>query len=218
MRLILGAAAFVVLGTVTACGSSDLETTAPAPASARANRAEDAMCGLLTASDRRALAGTAADRPMQSDDPTTSCMWGSAGSGETIVEVRSLASDTWIKILPDYIEKLKSSDVELGPGDAKRIAAIETRLGSGNEMSPDAACQTFSQFLELRGLAPGNDTLVSYQHFGAGKTAVTAQTCRDGRFTSALLTRPGLEQSEAIQRKALDAVAKAHDRATGAGG
>ena len=216
MRLILGGIALLLLSTVTACGSSGSDDSPSASTSTTSNRADDPTCALLTAEERRAFAGTAVDETMDSGDPSVNCKWSAGGSDESMVQVTSMPADQWIKVLPDYIERLKSSPVELSAADTKQIAALEKALAASSALDADEACQLFSQFLALQGVEPDSDTVVSYQNLGAGRNAVTAQTCRDGRFTSALMTRPDLEESEAVADKALEAVAKAHDRAVAA--
>lgn len=203
--MIFGAIAFVLLGTLTACGGGDddgADESGPSP-----------DCRLLNAKDRLALAGVVTDEeaPVGMKTAGKQCRW-IASKSRVIIETTTAESPEWAEKVPGVIDQMESSGL-LSDEDLREIAESRKILDGPEPVDPVEACELFTTLAEIGGAPSESDMIVNYLPFGTDRMAITAQTCTSGRFTSISLAKPKIAESAQIEDAMRKALETAHQRA-----
>jgi len=211
MRLILGGIAFVLVGSLAACGG-DSEGD-----QARSTKTAPAACELLTAEEREELAGTPVNHsvPVDSASGSYQCRWSTRADAprRALVQVTSTPAHTWAEDLPAVISQFKESTPQIARRYKAQIDRVVKVLGSSEAVSDADACQLFSTMAEVNGGGEGATRLASFMEIDASTKAISAQTCTDGVFTSVVYGTPDLEPSASAKTAVFAALRRAHFKA-----
>src|SRR4051794_1855386 len=120
MRWLLGGAALLMLGTLTACGDSGSGGDDSPGGSGVVT--PSANCRLLNPRDRAKLAGVATDKeaPVGMKTAGQQCRW-IAPTSRAIIETTTAESVEWATKVPGVIDQLKDSGV-LSKQDLRELA------------------------------------------------------------------------------------------------
>jgi hypothetical protein len=203
-RLVPVAAASLVLLSACSGGSSDSDGSEP-QASATPTATQTAppvdpdqiSCQLLTASDRKELAGSAVDDIVAASgaDGSSQCRWQAASA---LIQVTTLPAKEWAKSLPDVVKQLESSTDVSSAEDKKDLATAKKLLAGAASFTDAQACDAFTTLAELGGDDEGTRTTVTSIPITETESGISGQTCSGGELTSVLYSVPGLQQTDAV--------------------
>ncbi|MCW2856179.1 MAG: hypothetical protein JWR52_1794 [Marmoricola sp.] len=166
---------------------------------------------LLPQADGEALVGTSLDEAqIVSLEGLSVCGWAQA-DGKGRLSAGSIQATEWAKSLPTILAAIKQQHVPLFKSD--RLRVIESLLAKGLPSTNTEACSMFRDLivLEYPGLQPGSDTVVGYVPDKQHAVAISAQSCRAGRFRALSWYRDsGVPAAAVLTHKFLDAVNSLH--------
>lgn len=163
------------------------------------------VCASLTARERTALVGV--PTPEQATDNTTSrCQWTSA-DGEAAVLVIAMSSSEWANGLPTIVTQMRDLPA-ITDADRLELDRLQKELDDLSVLSDREACRFFGEIARLGGAQARQNTMVNFLDPGTYTEApgVTAQSCRDGLFSSVAASAPGLDPVDAVARRAVTAL------------
>ena len=149
-------------------------------------------CSLMTADERRSLAGTAMDNVMPANPVVAEhqCQWVHSFT-ETVnmsVEIEAMDARDWAKrsaaILGESIRNPKTDKRRLGQ---IRQGVLDIRSG---KLTRDRACEIYWLMASLNGFTKGDD--VVYPTWTVQTASVVSSSCVDGVFTSVTYTERNL--------------------------
>ena len=221
--LVTSCAFAVVLGLgVGACARGDQPTgpdqafkpkyTASSP-SPRSTVKEKEACQLLTANERKSIAGERINIVAPSNQPDQ-CQWVKSlkVAAPTSITVLTASAQAWVQGLPALIDSA-IADGRAEDKYRKRLFAAKKQVANGaKNLSDKDACKLFGLLLEATGGKKGSREVVLFQTLGATPSA-SAQTCTRGVYTGLVYAQRDLVPSEALQAAVLRVMAYAHERA-----
>lgn len=197
----------LLLAPLAGCGGGD-QPDADASSSPTAS-AEAESCDLLDDEQVTELAGEdlGAGREASIAGQLPVCQWGDlSGVG---VQAGVVDASDWARSLPDVVEQLEASGIVDDEMNTQRLEDAAGLVASGDTIPADQACELFGDLAEIGGQGADAEVTVSLVPSSADPQAITAQACRDGVYTTVLVTRPGLTDTAAdvgpVQR-ALDSL------------
>ena len=213
--LVLSCALAVVLGLLAACGSDEPakpirtvepQRTASSPsADPEAARNSDG-CKLLTAKDRRSIAGVALNTvfPMPQIDGVLLCRWvKTLTTPKTIsIKVVSQQAPVWAqRAVPKQINRLLAAR-EADDKMTDRLRAAKRKISGGaTEVSGAEACRMFSLLIEANNKKKkGLNQDLLFQGTPRGNFTVAWQKCGKGVHTELVYEEPELQPSLAAQQ------------------
>ena len=184
---------------LTGCGGDDepttTETSPAATASSSSATPEEGACDLLSAEQVTELAGEdlgdGRETSIAGELPV--CQWGELGS--VGVQAGRVDASEWARSLPAVVAQLEASGLVDDDLNAQRLEDAAALVASGETIAPDRACELFSDLAEIGGQDPGARVSISLVPSSADPQAISAQGCRDGVYSTVLVTRPGLSDS-----------------------
>lgn len=187
----------------SATASSSSPTTSATPAAA--------SCDLLTTEQVTELAGEdlGDGRETTIAGELPACQWGELGA--VGVQVGRVDASVWARSLPTVVAQLEASGLVDDDMNAQRLEDAAELVASGETIAPEQACELFGDLAEIGGQGKDARVSISLVPSSADPQAISAQGCRDGVYSTVLVTRPGLSDSLAdvgpVQR-ALASVAR----------
>ncbi|AWB93917.1 hypothetical protein C3E78_17815 [Aeromicrobium chenweiae] len=216
-RLVPAALAGLVL--LAGCsGSDDGEgTKAKSSEAPTADVDESAACKLLTAADRKKLAGSAVDIVVTSDareGGSSQCRW---QTPEALIQVTTLPAKRWATSLPDVVAQLEKSADQGSAADRKDLARAKKLLAGADSFTDDEACKAFVTLAEIGGAKKGSTTTITPVPITETDIGLSAQTCTEGHLTSIIYSVPGLKKTAKVERTVTAVLASAQKRVVAAG-
>lgn len=192
-----------LLGLV-GCGGDEPEA-APSGSPTTEDPGSSACRRLLPDDAARALAGTTAKAPVDTEvGNLDACRW-DLGVGEWI-QVVDVPAAEWAAQLPALIDQVKAS----GQFDKATMAKLEEGrqvLESGKKLTPAQACGLFTTLVvEIQHQPKGSDHVVNFVPNPTSPQAVNAQRCVGGRYTSVQLVSADLQGNRSETQRALTAL------------
>jgi len=226
--LVVSCALAVVLGLLAACGSDEPakpirtvepQRTASSPsADPEAARNSDG-CKLLTAKDRRSIAGVALNTvfPMPQIDGVLLCRWvKTLTTPKTIsIKVVSQPAPVWAqRAVPKQINRLLAAR-ETNDKITERLLAAKKKISGGaTEVSGAEACRMFSLLIEANNKKKkGLNQDLLFQGTPRGNFTVAWQKCGKGVHTELVYEEPELQPSLAVSQAVIRLGKVAHRRA-----
>ena len=212
----------VVLGaSLSGCARSDdpgtlrtfePETTASSP-SPKATAGDRDVCKLLTAKERKSIAGERIDIVAPARE-SSQCRWVKSLKVRlsTSITVQTSSAQDWVRLLPGLIDgtiaegKADDKDIKRLVADKKRVAEGTDKIGNRE------ACEMFASLVEAYRGEKEIRTMVTFQPSGDSASAL-AQTCSQGRFTALRYAERDLYPSSALNAAMLRVLGYAHERA-----
>lgn len=200
--------------SLAGCGGDDGPSRAePAPTTSSTDSIFDdptgpvgvPVCASLTAGERTALVGV--PTPEQATDNTTSrCQWTSA-DGKSAVLVIALSATEWANGLPTIVTQMRDLPA-ITDADRRELDRLQQELDDLSVLGDADACRFFGEIARIGGAKARGGTMVNFLDPGTYTEApgVTAQSCRDGLFSSVSASAPGLERSDALAGRAVTAL------------
>jgi hypothetical protein len=214
-----------VLGVVAGCGRD--QSARPAPSiepletasspSPNPTPEKSIACELLTATDRRSVAGedikvVVAAPPAKGSEQ---CRWVKTlkTGAPTMVQVAIAPAQVWAKTVPTQVD----GALRAGRADEKLIkkllAAKKELRGGADKISDKRACEMFSLLAETQGRKPGVTETISFPPFGT-QLAAQARVCAKGIYATVTYSELGLKPSISLGQAVTRLVKIAHIRAT----
>jgi hypothetical protein len=162
----------------------------------RDRAAAEGPCGLIDAAVASDLAGLAVTgkEGMVGGSGTPSCVYGDPSTHA--VQVIQMPANLWVDALPVALETLGAiPDDAVDPEDVQELEAAASMIEEGASIPAGEACDLFGKLAQVTGYAAGTTRILNYVQLG-GKGALTGQQCLDGTFTSLVVTRPELSESD----------------------
>jgi hypothetical protein len=213
--------ALVVLGAgLSGCAQGDQpgpvrtfepERTASSP-SPKATAEDRDVCKLLTAKERRSLAGERIDVVAPAEDPRQ-CRWVKSLKAPfpTSVTVLTSSAQDMVRRLPAMIDSTIAEG--LADKEIKRLVAAKKRIAKGaDKIGNKEACELFALVVEAYRGKKDIRTMVTFQPSGTSASAL-AQTCTRGRYTALAYAERDLYPSSALNAALLRVLDYAHERA-----
>jgi hypothetical protein len=218
----VAACALVVLGAgLCGCARGDQpgpvrtfepERTASSP-SPKATAGNRDVCQLLTAKERKSIAGVRIDVVIPAADPTQ-CRWVKSLKVpfSSSITVLTLSAQDWVRRLPALIDTTITEGLA-DDDDVKRLVAAKKRVAQGaDEIGNKEACDLFALLVEAYRGEKAIRTMVTFQASGDSPSAL-AQTCTRGRYTALAYAERDLFPSRALNTAVLRVLDYAHERA-----
>lgn len=217
----LGAIALTV-ATLTACAPA-AESTPPADAGSSAPAAPPATdaatspaspvpttdaaspCDILSDDQLTDLLGDTVGTGSEVDVPgstLTACQYGSGSTGLLVAQTPAVE---WAQQLPGLVDAVLAAPID--EGLRAQIEDAAAAVESGEDLTPDQACEYFSQLLEVGGLEPGTTASVSYLPDLETATAANGQQCENGTYTMLTLIRENIADDPTVVQQLLDQLA-----------
>lgn len=121
------------------------------------------------------------------------CTWPIEGGQVQVVRAPASA---WAEQLPTLMNQVSTSGLKLSIADRQEFDAALQLLQRGEPVDADQACDLFSSLLELQGTEPGAQQTVQIAPSREDPQVISAQSCRDGMFTSVALVASSLDGSD----------------------
>ena len=188
------------------------ETTASSP-SPKATAGDRDVCKLLTAKERKSIAGERIDIVAPAND-SSQCRWVKSLKVRvsTSITVQTSSAQDWVRRLPAMIDGT-IAEGKADDKDIKRLIAAKKRVVEGaDKISNREACELFALLVEAHRGEKDIRTMVSFQPSGDSASAL-AQTCTRGRYTALLYAERDLYPSRALNAAVLRVLGYAHERA-----
>ena len=174
-------------------------------------------CTLLTAKDRRSIAGEKIEAvaPVQITKGVLECRWVKSlkTPASTSITVRSQPVQYWAQTVPRQIDKL----IRTGQADdkwLKRLQATKQKtIREADEISASDACGIFAFLVRIREGRKNASEFTLYQGTGRGDFTVASHRCGGGVYTELIYGEPGLAPSVALNRSIARLGNIAHKRA-----
>lgn len=138
-------------------------------------------------------------------EPTTigslpACLW-TAEQGATVT-AGSFPAAAWAKALPDLIDVIQKSGLEISDADRRKLERGQKLVERGGAADDAAACELFTTMVvRLQGAPAGSTRIVNYLPSREKPQAVNGQACEDGTYYSVQLVAKGIRQSPAQDRR-----------------
>ena len=218
--VVLSALAVVLGASLSGCARGDQqsgpvrtfepENTASSP-SPTSTEDRDA-CTLLTAKERKSIAGERIDIVAPAKDPGK-CRWVKTLEVPfpTSITVLTESAQNWLRGLPARIDHT-IAEGSANDKDIKRLVAAKKRVAKGvDKIGNKEACKLFGLLVEVyRG--KDSRSVVHFQPNGSS-TAASGQTCTRGRYTALIYVERDLVPSRALTAAVLRVLGYAHERA-----
>jgi hypothetical protein len=216
------ACALVVLGaSLSGCARGDQpgpvrtfepERTASSP-SPKATAEDRDVCKLLTAKERKSIAGVRIDVVTPAADPSQ-CRWVKSLKVpfSSSITVLTSSAQAWVRRLPALIDSTIAEGLA-DDKDIKRLVAAKKLVAKGADKIGDReACGLFALLVEAYRGEKAIRTMVTFQASGESPSAL-AQTCTRGRYTALAYAERDLYPSRALNAAVLRVLDYAHERA-----
>ncbi|MRJ75700.1 hypothetical protein GEV29_04065 [Aeromicrobium sp. SMF47] len=217
--LLLVPALALALVAVAGCSGSDDEPkgskaseSSSASDGPTADVDESAACKLLTAADRKKLAGSAVDIVVSSDareGGSSQCRW---QTPDALIQVTTLPAKRWATSLPDVVAQLEKSSADGSAADRKDLARAKKLLAGADDFTDAEACKAFVTLAEIGGAKKGSTTTITPVPITESDLGLSAQTCTGGHLTSVIYSVPGLKQTPKVERTVTSVLASAQKR------
>ena len=223
-RTLLALCALVV--ALGACGRGEPEEplrtfepqqTASSPSPKPQLGKDSKACTLLTAKDRRSIAGEKIEvvAPVPLTEGVLQCRWVKTLTtpATTSIKVISQPVQTWVLRVPKQIDRsIQYNRVEhkyLG-----RLQAAKKEIArEGDKISDADACRIFSLLVEVNEDRKNAKEFVLYQGTARGDYSVAWHRCKGGVHTELTYEEPSLVPSEALSNSVVRLGTLAHKRA-----
>jgi len=174
-------------------------------------------CSLLTAKERRSIAGEKLDlvAPSQADKKTLKCRWVNTLSAPapTALSVESMPAQRWVLGLPQQIDGVIASGRSERKYSKRLQAAKKKVLEGADEIGDKEACRMFSLMAEAGGGKKGTSQSAFGVPAEAGGSTAAAHSCTNGVYTLLTYDEKGLTLSTPLGNAVLRLVKIAHKRA-----
>jgi len=174
-------------------------------------------CQLLTAKERRSIAGMNLDivAPQPAITDVLQCTWVKSLSSTltTFIKVTSQPVQVWVKTIPKQVDRIM---VTGKPNDklTQRLKRIKTEVLRGpNDIADDEACDILSVLVEANGGEKNADQFLLYQGTGRGDFTVTWNRCAGGVHTAFVYGEPALQASVPLSQSVVRLGKVSHKRA-----
>src|SRR5688572_22560810 len=193
------------------------QRTASSPSPKPQVSKDSKACTLLTAKDRRSIAGekieVVAPAPLIKD--VLQCRWVKTLKTPltTSIKVSSQPVQYWARTVPKQIEKLiRTGTVE--DKWLKRLQATKQKIiREADEISNSEACDIFAFLVRIRDGRKNASDFTLYQGTGRGDFTVAWHRCGGGVHTELIYEEPGMAPSVALTRSIARLRKVAHHRA-----
>ena len=180
------------------------------------NKDSDA-CTLLTAKDRRSIAGERIKvvAPLQVTKGVLQCRWVKTLKTPltTSIKVFSQPVQNWAQTVPRQIDKL----IRTGQVDDKWLkrlqAAKQKTIREADEISDSDACDVFALLVRINEGRKNASDFTLYQGTGRGDFTVAWHRCGGGAYTVLTYAEPGLVPSVALNQSMARLGKLVHQRA-----
>jgi len=174
-------------------------------------------CSLLTARERRSIAGKGLNivAPSQAAKDTVECRWVDdlSSPAPTALRVVTTPAQKWVLRLPDQIENTISAG-RVEPEYTKRLLAARKRVFEGaDKIGDEEACGMFSLLIEANTGNKNVREIVLYEPAEAGGVTAIVQSCSKGVHTLLTYHEIGLAPSKPLADAMVRMVSIAHKRA-----
>ena len=174
-------------------------------------------CTLLTAKERRSIAGEELDvvAPSEAAKDTLKCRWVNTLSTPVprALRVETTPAQRWVLGLPQQIDNTIAS----GRSErrySKRLQAAKKKVFEGaDEIGDKEACRMFSLLVEVNGGKKGASQMFLFLPAEAGGITAIAQSCTKGVYTLLTYDEKGLAPSLPLGAAMLRLVKIAQKRA-----
>jgi len=177
---------------------------------------ERAVCGLITAEERKALAGEAMDAIVPVTNPvagTQECRWvHSLNSGSSsIIRLVAFSTADWLKVAgPQFDQALRNPKLSLPT--FKRLQAARKRISPGGpELTTQQICDLYWVLARANGFKKGAQVVFS-SVIGRERAAYNIG-CGDGVLTMLGYGEYGLTTSITLYQAIIELREKVHERA-----
>ena len=174
-------------------------------------------CTLLTAKERRSIAGEKLDvvAPSEAAKDTLECRWVNTLSTPVprALRVEAKPAQRWVLGLPQQIDGAIASG-RTERKYSKRLQAAKKKVFEGaDEIGDKEACRLFSLLAEAGGGKKGASQTAFFLPAEGGRITAIAHTCTSGVYTLLTYDEQGLALSSALGQATLRLMRIAHQRA-----
>ena len=174
-------------------------------------------CTLLTAKERRSIAGEELDAvaPLQAAKDTLKCRWVNTLSAPapTALTVEATMAQRWVLGLPQQIDATIASGRSERKYTKRLLAAKKKVFEEGEEIGSKEACRLFSLLAEASGGKRGTSQSVFVLPAETGGFTAAAHSCAKGVYTLLTYDEKGLAPSTALGNAVLRLLKIAQKRA-----
>jgi hypothetical protein len=224
--LVVSCALAVVAGVLAGCGGDEPSTpirtiepsrTASSPSVDPQVAKDSEGCKLLTAAERRSIAGEKLEivAPSPAIRGALLCRWVKSLKTPvtTSIKVISQPLQVWVRNVPRQIDRLTVSGRSDGAYTERLQAAKKEILRGPEEISDKQACTYFSLLVEISMDKKNQTEGILFQGTQRGDYKVTWQKCAGGVHTELGYEEPGLQVSLALSQSVIRLGKIAHRRA-----